>query len=336
MKKLAICFGLLASVIGGKLTAQTGTLTGWGMSICNQYSFTVCPGTVITPLNYNSQNFVCTSRRHEDISFVNMGSSWRVEINTWDFVPTLTGATVTGTDISNSPVSLSLGAGDVLEPASYTVVGPTTYVMFDINNVSTGIWFDRNNFQIALTAPSPASFSLSITNTGVSGTSAAAGTHVWDVYSAPNGIGGPYTLLGTYNTASFSHVGTATCYYVVHTVTTAQCGSSCQAQTICRAECPSGNPDGKIASPATNNANIEVFPNPASAMVSIDIPSAKDEVLNISVYDFSGKIVLTKQATGNENKTLFQLNTESLSPGTYLVKVTGADNREMHKTLIIN
>lgn len=341
MKKISLIFGMAALFIAGKIDAQTGTLTGWGMATCQQYSFTVCPGTIITPLNYGRQNFVCRGAQHEDVSFVNMGGSWRVEALTWDFSATLSGATVTGVDPSNLPVTLSLNAGDQLEPLSYTTIGAIVYVTFSINNVSTGILMNRTNFQIALTAASPAAFTLTTGNGTVSGNSTAIGTHVWNVYSTTNGIGAPLTFIGTFNTPSFTVNNNGPCYYVQHTVTTQQCGQSCAAQTICTASCQSGNPKSDAAGLSTTNAiesvnRLDVFPNPTNGMVSFEITTQEEEALSIFIFDINGKCVQTlSNVQTKDKKGIVTWNTESLSSGTYLVKVVTASNQEMNKKMII-
>jgi hypothetical protein len=58
--------------------ACIGTLTGTGMSVCNQYSFNISPTQTITPLNYGSQNYFCNNTTQPDVSFNIMGSVWRV------------------------------------------------------------------------------------------------------------------------------------------------------------------------------------------------------------------------------------------------------------------
>lgn len=77
-------------------------------------------------------------------------------------------------------------------------------------------------------------FWLSTTPGGLQGYTNTGGTHLWEVYSLNNGL---TTLLGTFNTASFSISSAAECYLVKHTSHSEECGDLCEAQTICRSSC---------------------------------------------------------------------------------------------------
>ena len=74
MKKITLFFLFIYSL--NSITAQVGTLTGTGMSVCNPYSFSVCPNQTITPLNYGSQGYACTGIAQPDVSFNIMGGGW--------------------------------------------------------------------------------------------------------------------------------------------------------------------------------------------------------------------------------------------------------------------
>ncbi len=65
MIRLIVTFSILCSFF--KISAQIGTLTGTGMSICNQYSFSVCPNQTITSLNYGSQGYAFTDLNMPDV-----------------------------------------------------------------------------------------------------------------------------------------------------------------------------------------------------------------------------------------------------------------------------
>ncbi|MCU0436216.1 MAG: T9SS type A sorting domain-containing protein [Bacteroidia bacterium] len=336
MKKAIQLLVMASAVFTIQAKAQTGTLTGWGMAVCNQYSFSICPGEVITPNNYGSQNFVCTGRPHEDISFINQGPLWRVESRTWSFTPTLSGALVTGVDQNNNPVSITLLPNDLLQPAIYSPVANPQYVEFSVNNINTGILFDRNSYQISLTATLSASFSLSLSNGLLSGTSNVAGNSTWNIYSTPNGIGGPYTFVTSFNTPSFSlNVGPG-CYYVTHTVNYSPCGTACEAMTVCNASCDE-KPSGEKTGVNTDlPVLLQLFPNPASNQVTLEIPYTDDTEFQVRIYDMSGKLVtdMRKQAVAGAT-TQVMLDLGAYGAGTYLVKVSGNKLGEQHRTLIV-
>lgn len=344
MKKLNLFLLVLLSAISVKTFAQIGTLTGTGMAVCNQYSFTICPGTVLTPLNYGSQNYACDMRTHEDVSFVNQGPYWRVEIRSWNFVTSGCSANVAGLDTNNNPVSFTLNAGDVLTPPTYTTVGASIYVTFSINGTPTGIMMNRANFQITLNAPSNASFWLTTTNGGLQGYSTVTGSHVWTVYSTPNGNAGPYTYIGTYYTASISINTGGPCYYVRHQITTEECGESCCAQSICASDCDvvieeEGGGDKKMQGNSgfgNGTSSMDIFPNPTDGMVSFDIETLNDVEFNVSVYNLNGQLVKEFETMNTSNKkATVKWDAKSLSKGIYLVKIVTADKQVMTKKMIV-
>jgi hypothetical protein len=65
--------------------ACLGTMTGTGMSVCNQFSFNITPSQPITPFNYGSQNYSCNNTTQPDVSFNIMGGGWRVNKFGWFF-----------------------------------------------------------------------------------------------------------------------------------------------------------------------------------------------------------------------------------------------------------
>ncbi len=341
MKKVALYFLVALSAMAERATAQTGTLTGTGMSICNQYSFTICPVDTITPFDYGAQNYACTGAQHADVSFTTLGPVWRVEIYSWSFVPTGVGATLTGIDPSNNTISFSLLANDVLQPINYTNILGVDYVEFAINNNLTGVFLNRNNFQLMLNAIAPinASFTVNTTNGGLQASSNVVGNHTWMVYSTPNGNAGPYTFIGTYNTASISVNTGGPCYYVKHQITDSLCGSGCAAQSVCGLDCDVVT--DTILGSAENFAEqaqmgLNIFPNPTNNEVFFAVETANDVAFTISIYDITGKEidVLTGLKTSNKKATV-SWNTASLSKGTYLVKIVTADMQTINQKLIV-
>ncbi|MCC6371503.1 MAG: T9SS type A sorting domain-containing protein [Bacteroidia bacterium] len=158
--KITILIFLSLSI--AKIQAQTGILTGWGMSICNQYSFSICPGEAITPYDYGSQTYVCNMTVMPDVSFVNQGPVWRVAKHNWNFVATGANALITGVDPSGNTISWPFMAGAVLAPSAYTNSNSVNYVTFSINNSPIAFTVNENNFQIQLSG----------TNTPISANSA--------------------------------------------------------------------------------------------------------------------------------------------------------------------
>jgi hypothetical protein len=133
---------------------NTGALVGWGMGVCNTFTFnsTVAQPS-ISPLTYSNQNYACTGLNDDDISFNPQGNSWRVEIKSWTFTPLSTsGATLSGVDINNTNLpGVVLTNTDVLSTSNYTIMGspPTRFCQFIKNNVLvTATYYNATNWQI--------------------------------------------------------------------------------------------------------------------------------------------------------------------------------------------
>lgn len=77
---------------------------------------------------------------------------------------------------------------------------------------------------------------------------------------------------------------------------------------------------------------FELFPNPASSQVTIDLALPVHDQIYFSIYDLSGKIVLRKELT--EQKT--NIPTYSLSNGIYICKVSSSKGFTLTKKLVIS
>lgn len=147
-KKSLFFFLLFLSFFSGKVFSQSGVLTGWGMSNCAQYSFSICPNQVITPLAYGNQNYACDGTSMDDVSFVVSGPNWKVAKHNWNFVSNVTGK-ISGTDASGVAQTITFGVGDIIKPRSYSGTNPI-FVQFEKNGSSVGVPLNQNNFAISI------------------------------------------------------------------------------------------------------------------------------------------------------------------------------------------
>lgn len=88
---------------------------------------------------------------------------------------------------------------------------------------------------------------------------------------------------------------------------------------------------------ATDDNNLgatsfEVYQNNKNAMLTI-VNTLNKDVLNCTVYDVTGKLVITKKNLGKNN--LIELPTNALSDGVYIVKLNTADNVSVEKKIIV-
>ena len=72
--------------------------------------------------------------------------------------------------------------------------------------------------------------------------------------------------------------------------------------------------DGQIA--ITN-----VYPNPASEFINVELLQAGSGNINISIFNTVGQQVFSKQLNGMEGMNTDKINISTLAPGNYLLKV---------------
>jgi len=81
-----------------------------------------------------------------------------------------------------------------------------------------------------------------------------------------------------------------------------------------------------------------LFPNPASNKTMLVINANMTSKINVSIYDFTGKLVLNALTNENvtEGKNEFKINTENLSNGIYFLNINSDSSKETIKLIINN
>jgi gliding motility-associated-like protein len=204
---------LLTFIITTSLSAQVGTLVGWGMSICNTYSFNICPSQTITPLNYGSQTWVCNSTTLPDVSFTTMGAGWRVAKHNYTFTANGSGQ-ITGFSPLGAPQSLPFTANQTITPISYPTVNS---VVFAINGVASTFTFNQNTFSISLNSTN---FSSNTYTICANSTTSAVISPVTPT------VGGPWSYTWQPGNVSGSPITVSPTVSTIYTVTAAS-GTSC-------------------------------------------------------------------------------------------------------------
>ena len=143
MKKIKIILLLIFITI--RMTSQVGTLTGTGMSICNLYSFSICPNQTITPYDYGNQGYSCTGQSMPDVSFNINGPVWRVMKLNWNFTANVDGQ-INGYTSSGSFQTIPFLASNTITPLNYS----GSFVQFAINGVASGLLIDQSTFSITI------------------------------------------------------------------------------------------------------------------------------------------------------------------------------------------
>jgi hypothetical protein len=70
---------------------------------------------------------------------------------------------------------------------------------------------------------------------------------------------------------------------------------------------------------------LKLYPNPASAICTIELPASPNDLFTIEVIDVMGRIVLTENADPKLNNRNVEIDLSDLAPGIYSVRVTGEE-----------
>jgi len=75
-----------------------------------------------------------------------------------------------------------------------------------------------------------------------------------------------------------------------------------------------------------DNANAQLFPNPADQQTVLSFRADADEAMTVQVYDLSGKLMMTETLNATAGANNYALNTAKLADGSYLIQLTGQNH----------
>jgi hypothetical protein len=87
-----------------------------------------------------------------------------------------------------------------------------------------------------------------------------------------------------------------------------------------------------VNSNSINDGKVNVFPNPASDLIAIQIKDLVKENYDVVLYDVTGKVV--EQKTLYQGSTIVYFDTKTLYSGVYFVKIIVGDNVITKKIII--
>jgi hypothetical protein len=90
------------------------------------------------------------------------------------------------------------------------------------------------------------------------------------------------------------------------------------------------NPATGIENSVENNNKFSIYPNPASELFTLNIGSANNEYLSLSIYNMAGSLVKSEILKQNQQ----QINISDLSCGTYMVEIRSEEGSAKQKLII--
>ena len=98
---------------------------------------------------------------------------------------------------------------------------------------------------------------------------------------------------------------------------------------------PTGHTLNTIQYPAgidevTATSEMKVYPNPTTGNVTIDLSAVSESKVTVTVYDMSGRAMISGQEIDVTQAKVLKLNTSALVPGVYIIEANGT-NRYIQK-----
>ncbi|MBX7181208.1 MAG: endonuclease [Bacteroidia bacterium] len=81
-----------------------------------------------------------------------------------------------------------------------------------------------------------------------------------------------------------------------------------------------------VETPSLLDNQLAVFPNPSKAFLNISLNVDQYQPVQIQLCDLLGKVVLQGNYKASKGNNQYSFNTENLTPGQYLVKITSGDS----------
>lgn len=304
--------------------AQVGTLTGWGMSLCQQFNFTVCPDQIITPNDYGLQGYACDNIVTDDVSFINQGPSWRVNKYNWDFVATTSGI-LKGYDPAGVLQSAPFSMGALVAPVSYTNILAVDYVQFNIAGSSVPFLLNQNSFTLSVNGVvSQNSYTYCPKSTGIA-------------ISPSVSPGGPFTftwLPGNLSGQTVTVFPNSTTVYTVSATSTVGCISKATVTVSVKSGCNVGIDEFDLAGNGLYSL-LQNEPNPFTHETRIRYTiSEKLSGSAIVVFDLSGRQVGEFPLAETGTSSII-IHSDELAPGVYLYTLNGSVNSGHFKKMIV-
>jgi hypothetical protein len=83
-----------------------------------------------------------------------------------------------------------------------------------------------------------------------------------------------------------------------------------------------------------NNASFNVYPNPATDNISLQMNSPKNVDVSVELYDVTGKMIIKQNASFSKDKPEHKLNIASLANGIYSLKVVSKEGSSQNLKIV--
>jgi hypothetical protein len=93
--------------------------------------------------------------------------------------------------------------------------------------------------------------------------------------------------------------------------------------------------EDRAADLETRSGSLRIYPNPASEETQVSFDLEADAVVNIQVSNAAGRLIRSENLTGIKGRNRFVLQTGNLPEGVYTVLLSGQDQRQVGKLVVL-
>lgn len=108
-------------------------------------------------------------------------------------------------------------------------------------------------------------------------------------------------------------------------------GESSTYSPICTFTAGSGNSSSCSGGRILETANVNVYPNPASSVINVDINFDVESIVNVELFDSTGRLVKSNQVMGQSHS---EFSTDDLGIGVYFIRVNSGSSNEIIKVMV--
>ena len=83
-----------------------------------------------------------------------------------------------------------------------------------------------------------------------------------------------------------------------------------------------------------DETEINVYPNPATSFVNIEVTSDKAQQFNASVVDMMGKTVYIDQFNHDGGSGIYKINVNNLAKGVYFLHLNSENGQSVQKIVV--
>jgi PKD repeat protein len=127
--------------------------------------------------------------------------------------------------------------------------------------------------------------------------------------------------------ADWNTVGAAT----VNLTASNACGSTTRTLAVNVSGCVrlAGEATAPIAAPTVN-----VYPNPATELITITYGATQTETVQLQLKDVSGRVVMTASLNAQEGENQSQMDVSTLAKGMYMLEVNAATAKQQVRVVV--